>query len=57
MFYAAVSLDSCLMVDQAIGLKMVAVQASETLVDLYQPTRRYNPDDGHLRNHSRDNLK
>jgi hypothetical protein len=27
---------------------MAAVQTSETLVNSYQSTRRYNPEDGHL---------
>jgi hypothetical protein len=28
-----------------------------TLVNFYQTTRRYNPEDSHLRTHRRDNLK
>jgi hypothetical protein len=32
-----------------IGLMMEAVQTSETLVNLYQSTWHYNPDDSHLR--------
>jgi hypothetical protein len=32
-----------------IALMMEAVQASETLVNSYQSTRRYNPEDSHLR--------
>jgi hypothetical protein len=28
---------------------MESVQTSETLVNSYQPARRYNPEDGHLR--------
>jgi hypothetical protein len=31
-----------------IALKMVAVQTSETSVNSYQSTRRYNPEDSHL---------
>jgi hypothetical protein len=31
-----------------IALKMEAVRTSETLVNLYQNTWRYNPDDSHL---------
>jgi hypothetical protein len=36
---------------------MEAVQTSETVVNLYQSTRRYNPEDSHLHNHHRENLK
>jgi hypothetical protein len=31
--------------------------ASETLVNFYQSTRRYNPEDSHLRTHRLENLK
>jgi hypothetical protein len=34
-----------------------AARTSETLVNFYQTTRRYNPEDSHLRNHRRENLK
>jgi hypothetical protein len=34
-----------------------AVQTSETLVNLYQSARRYNPENGHLHTHRRENLK
>jgi hypothetical protein len=30
---------------------------SETLVNFYQITRRYNPEDSYLRTHCRENLK
>jgi hypothetical protein len=33
-----------------------AARISETLVNFYQTTRRYNPEDSHLRNHRRENL-
>jgi hypothetical protein len=33
----------------AIALMMEAVQTTETSVNSYQSTRRYNPEDGHLR--------
>jgi hypothetical protein len=33
-----------------IALMMEAVQTSETLVNLYQSARRYNPEDSHLPN-------
>jgi hypothetical protein len=36
---------------------MEAARTSETLVNFYQTTRRYNPEDSHLRTHSRENLK
>jgi hypothetical protein len=36
---------------------MEAARTSETLVDFYQTTRRYNPEDSHLRTHRRENLK
>jgi hypothetical protein len=35
-------------VDAVIALMMAAVRTSETLVNLYQSTRRYHPEDGHL---------
>jgi hypothetical protein len=36
---------------------MEAARSSETLVNFYQTTRRYNPEDGHLQNttHLHDN--
>jgi hypothetical protein len=34
-----------------------AARTSETLVNFYQTTRRYNPEDSHLRTHRRENLK
>jgi hypothetical protein len=36
---------------------MEAARTSETLVNFYQTTRRYNPEDGHLRTQRRENLK
>jgi hypothetical protein len=36
---------------------MEAAMTSETLVNFYQTTRRYNPEDSHLRNHRRENFK
>jgi hypothetical protein len=36
---------------------MEAARTSETLVNFYQTTRRYNPEDSHLRTHGRENLK
>jgi hypothetical protein len=37
--------------------KMEAARTSETLVNFYQTTRRYNPEESHLRTHRRENLK
>jgi hypothetical protein len=41
----------------AIALMMEAARTSETLANVYQTTRRYNPEDSHLRTHRRENLK
>jgi hypothetical protein len=40
-----------------ITLMMEAARTSETLVNFYQTTRRYNPEDSHLRTQPRENLK
>jgi hypothetical protein len=40
-----------------IALMMVAARISKTLVNFHQTTRRYNPEDSHLRTHRRENLK
>jgi hypothetical protein len=40
-----------------IALMMEAARSSETLVNFYQITRRYNPEDSHLRTNRRDNFK
>jgi hypothetical protein len=40
-----------------IALMMEAVQTSETLVNSYQSSQRYNPEDSHLHTHRRENLK
>jgi hypothetical protein len=37
---------------ETIVLMMVAVQTSETSVNSYQSTRRYNPEDGHVHNYA-----
>jgi hypothetical protein len=42
---------------QFIALMMEAARSSETLVSFYQTTRRYNPEDSHLRTNRRENLK
>jgi hypothetical protein len=39
------------------ALIMQAVRTSETLVNFYLSTRRYNPEDSHLHNQCRENLK
>jgi hypothetical protein len=39
------------------ALMMKAARSSETLVNFYQTTRRYNPEDSHLRTQRRENLK
>jgi hypothetical protein len=36
---------------------MEAARISETLVNFYQTTRRYNPEDSYLHAHRRENLK
>jgi hypothetical protein len=36
---------------------MEAVQTSKTSVNSYQPKGRYNPEDGHLHSHRREDLK
>jgi hypothetical protein len=36
---------------------MEAASASETSVNVYQTTRRYNPEDSHLHTRRRENLK
>jgi hypothetical protein len=36
---------------------MEAARTSETMVNFYQTTWRYNPEDSHLRTHCRENLK
>jgi hypothetical protein len=40
-----------------IALMMEAARTSETLANFYQTTRRYNPEDSHLRPHRCENLK
>jgi hypothetical protein len=40
-----------------IALMMEAARTSETLVNFYQTTWRYNPEDSHLRTHCRENVK
>jgi hypothetical protein len=39
-----------------IALMMESARTSETLVNFYQTTRCYNPEDSHLRTHHRENL-
>jgi hypothetical protein len=40
-----------------IAPMMEAARTSETLVNFYQTTRRYNPEDSNLHTHRRENLK
>jgi hypothetical protein len=40
-----------------IALMMEAARTSETLENFYQTTRRYNPEDSHLRTRRRESLK
>jgi hypothetical protein len=40
-----------------IALMMEAVATSKTSVNSYQSAWRYNPEDGHLHTHRRENLK
>jgi hypothetical protein len=40
-----------------IVLMMEAARTSETLVNFYQTTQRYNPEDSHLHTHCCENLK
>jgi hypothetical protein len=40
-----------------IALMLEATRTSETLVNFYQTTRRYNPENSNLRTHRRENLK
>jgi hypothetical protein len=42
---------------RAIALMMEAARSSETLLNFYQTTRRYNPEDSHLHINRRENLK
>jgi hypothetical protein len=41
----------------AIALMMSAARTSDTSVNVYQTTRRNNPEDSHLHIHRRENLK
>jgi hypothetical protein len=40
-----------------IALMMEAASTSETMVNFYQTTLRYNPEDSHLRTHRREKIK
>jgi hypothetical protein len=40
-----------------VALMMEAARSSETMVNFYQTTRRYNPEDSNLRTNRRENLK
>jgi hypothetical protein len=43
--------------DELLITLMEAARSSEMLANFYQTTRRYNPDDSHLRTHRHENLK
>jgi hypothetical protein len=45
------------MLSLIITLMMEAARTSETSVNFYQTTQRYNPEDSHLRTHRHENLK
>jgi hypothetical protein len=45
------------MVYPLIALMVEAARTSEMLVNFYQTTRLYNPEDNHLRTHRRENLR
>jgi hypothetical protein len=47
----------CSLVEVLIALMMEAAKISEKLVNFFQTTRRYNPEDSHFRTHRRENLK
>jgi hypothetical protein len=47
----------CCLHHQGDALMMEAARTSETSVNFYQTTRRYNPKDSHLHTHRRENLK
>jgi hypothetical protein len=62
LFNNTVSEDGCLLgcsgvLSGGIALMMEAARTSETLVNFYQTTRRYNPEDSHLHAYRRENLK
>jgi hypothetical protein len=40
-----------------IALMIEAASTSETLVNFYETTQRYNPEDSHLHTRRRENLK
>jgi hypothetical protein len=42
---------------RVIALMMDAASTSETLVNFHQTSRRYNPEDSHLRTRRRENLE
>jgi hypothetical protein len=55
--YVSEDLSASIIIIIIITLMMVAARSSETLVNFYRTTRRYNPEDSHLRTNHRENLK
>jgi hypothetical protein len=48
---------SASIINVIVALMMEAARTSETLVNFYKTTRRYNPEDSHLHTRCRENLK
>jgi hypothetical protein len=46
-----------ILINYPVKMAVVWAVAPCSLVDVYQTTRHYNPEDSHLRNHRRENLK
>jgi hypothetical protein len=56
--WSPIYLQSALTIVSLIQVSLMkAVRTTETSVNIYQTTRRYNSEDSHLRTHRRENLK
>jgi hypothetical protein len=55
--FATTPLNNVIIKRAIIALMMKAARTSETLVNFYQTTRCYNPDDSHLHTRRRESLK